>query len=40
MFTPDVARNFAGPDVVVSAGLLEMVLLRVSIVFAVVYVPK
>lgn len=35
MLTPDVARNFAGPVVVVLAGLLEIVLLMVSMLLAV-----
>ena len=35
MLTLVVARNLAGPDVTVSAGLLDKVLLMVSIEFAV-----
>ena len=40
MFTPEVARNFAGPAVVVSDDWLRTVLVIVSMVFAVAYVPK
>lgn len=35
MLTLDVARNFAGPVVVVVGGVEAMVLLKVSIVLAV-----
>lgn len=35
MFTLDVARNLAGPVVVVLAGVFEIVLLMVSMLLAV-----
>ena len=40
ILTPEVARNLAGPAVVASAERCRMVLDIVSIVLAVVYVPK
>lgn len=40
MLTAEVARNFAGPAVVASAESRRMVLDIVSMVLAVVYVPK
>ena len=40
MLTLVVARNLEGPDVVLFAGLLHTVLLSVSTVLAVAYVPK
>ena len=40
MFTPDVARNLAGPAVVESDDWHWTVLEMVSMVLAVAYVPK
>lgn len=40
MFTPEVARNFAGPAVVASCDWRRTVLDTVSMVLAVAYVPK
>lgn len=40
MFTVDVAANFAGPALTLSAFLFSNVLVTVSTVFAVRYVEK